>query len=509
MLARDAAALDAPRGARCLGALGRPPSSVDGAACAADGKTMRQRVQRWLGPLLALALTGGMLAFAQPAGAAAVGVNVISNADMTSPKVLADIRASNPAWVRVFLQWSDIEPQQGDYSLNWIQLYQRFFAALPADTHVDVDVVGAPAWANGGSSSISAPPVNPGDYAGFLNYLVNAFQGRVAAWEIWNEEATSSWWSGTPAQYTALLKAAYPAIKSADPNAIVIVGANDPAFLTQLYADGAEGSFDAVAVHTDTACNVTSPYVYEYNQNTTTVNQYFFLGFSGIHTLMAANGDGSKPIYMTEIGWSSTSAECTSGPWANQKLAGVTEQTQATYLQQAYHCLDQPQYSYVKAAMWFDMSDDANSTAPTDNYGLLNADNSPKPAWAAFEQESLHGDQLTGPCGDFNGPAIRILHPTQGQHYSGTLRIAVSATSPTNGVRAIRIRLSKHTTVQFVSKHFATHFSGSIAWQSAAKLKFGPHKITVTVIDKLGNVSTATIHVVHMRTPLRQRRRSH
>jgi len=470
---------------------------------------MRQRIYRRLGPLLALALAGGMLASAQPAGATEVGVNVISNAGMTSPKVAADIRATNPAWVRVFLQWSDIEPQQGNYSSNWIQLYQRFFASLPTDTQIDVDVVGAPGWANGGSSSISAPPVNPGDYAGFMNYLVNAFQGRVAAWEIWNEEATSSWWSGTPAQYASLLKATYPAIKSADPNATVIVGANDPAFLTQLYADGAEGSFDAVAVHTDTACNITSPYVYEYNQNTTIINQYFFLGFTGIHTLMVANGDGAKPIYMTEIGWSSTSAECTTGAWANQKLAGVTQQTQATYLQQAYLCLDQPQYSYVKAAMWFEMYNSATSTAPIDNYGLLNADYTPKPAYTAFEQESQHGDQLTGPCGSFTGPAITILHPTQGQHYSGTLRIAVSASSPANGVRAIRIRLSKHTTVQFVSKHFATQFSGSIAWQSAAKLKLGPHKITVTVIDKLGNVSTATIHVVHMKAPLRKQRRRH
>ena len=109
---------------------------------------------------------------------------------MTSPKIAALIRASRPAWVRVFLVWSDVEPTQGAYSAGWIQLYQNFFASLPAATSVDVDVVGAPAWANGGSTSLSAPPVNASQYAGFLNYLVNTFHGRVAAWEIWNEEAS-------------------------------------------------------------------------------------------------------------------------------------------------------------------------------------------------------------------------------------------------------------------------------------------------------------------------------
>ncbi|MGA2006549.1 MAG: Ig-like domain-containing protein [Solirubrobacteraceae bacterium] len=467
---------------------------------------MRRFALHRLLPLLALALVGASLASAAPAGATAVGINITTNAEMTSPKIAALIRASRPAWVRVFLVWSDVEPTQGAYSAGWIQLYQNFFASLPAATSVDVDVVGAPAWANGGSTSLSAPPVNASQYAGFLNYLVNTFHGRVAAWEIWNEEASPNWWTGTPAQYADLLKATYPAIKSADPAATVIVGANDPTFLTELYADGAGGYFDAVAVHTDTACNITSPYVYEYNKNTTTINQYFFLGFNAIHQLMVANGDGAKPIYMTEIGWASTSAECDTGAWAGQKLGGVSEATQATYLQEAYHCLAQPQYSYVKAAMWFEMANGADSTSPIDNYGLLNTDFSPKPAWTAWEQESLGGDQLTGTCGDFNGPAITILHPTQGQHYSGALRIAVSASSPTNGVREITIQLNKQTRVHFVAKNFPTSFSGSISWKSAARLKLGPHTIKVTVIDKLGNTSTATINVVHMRAPLHGRR---
>jgi hypothetical protein len=405
--------------------------------------------------------------------------------------------------VRVFIGWDGIEPQQGVYNTAEIQNYQKFFAALPAGTKIDVDVEGSPPWAADGSNNPATAPANDANYAGFVNYLVNAFHGRVTAWEIWNEEDNSGWWNGTAGGYAALLKAAYPAVKSADPKATVLVGGltdNDGAYLSQLYADGAKGSFDAVGVHTDTACNIASPYSFEYNLGTRTVNQYFFLGFTSIHAVMVAAGDGAKPVYMTELGWSSTSAECQTGHWAGQKLAGVTQPTQAVYLRQAYHCLAQPQYSYVKAAMWFELFNNGGTSAPLDNFGLLNQDFSPKPAFDAFTQESLHGDQLTGPCGNFAPPAIKVLQPIAGQHYSGPLRIAVSASSPTNGVREITIQLTRHSRVHFVSKGFPSTFQGAIAWRAAKARRPGPRTIKISVTNRLGNVSVRTTRVVRMRS---------
>lgn len=147
--------------------------------------------------------------------------------------------------------------------------------------------------------------------------------------------------------------------------------------------------------------------------------------------------------------------------------------------------------------MWFELFNNGGTSAPLDNFGLLNQDFSPKPAFDAFAQESLHGDQLSGPCGNFAPPAIKVLQPIAGQHYSGPLRIAVSASSPTNGVREITIQLTRHSRVHFVSKGFPATFRGSMAWQAAKTLKPGPHTIKIIVTDKLGNVSTRLIHVVH------------
>jgi hypothetical protein len=448
----------------------------------------------------ALMLVGAAIAFAAEAGATEVGVNVPSMTQFSAPKALAAIRESRPAWVRVFLPWDDVEPTQGSYLPGWISTYQHFFDAVPKGTKIDVDVVGTPAWANGGAGT-AAPPSDPNTFAQYVNHLVTAFHGRVNAWEIWNEESSPNWWSGSVAQFAALMKAAYPAIKSADPKAVVIMGANSPEMLAALYGDGIKGYFDGDAVHTDTACNITSPYIYEYNRDTTTVNQYFFLGFTGIHAIMAAHGDGSKPIYMTEIGWSSTDAECQTGEWAGQKVAGVSEATQAQYLMQAYHCLAQPKYSYVKAAMWFELANGGNDSAAEDNYGLLNANLTPKPAFPAFEQVSTHRDTASGSCGNFAGPRIRILHPTPGKRFSGPLRIAVAASSPANGVREITIELTGHSREHFgpkKGKRFPTTLRASLTWNGASRLRAGPHRIKVIVIDKLGNVSTRTFDVVHM-----------
>src|ERR1022692_719471 len=151
---------------------------------------MGLRAHRWLGPLVALAVAANGLVSVSAAGAAEVGINVAATSGdfFNSAQVDAAIRASRPAWVRVFIGWDGIEPQQGVYNTAEIQNYQRFFASLPAGTKIDVDVEGSPPWAADGSSNPATAPADDANYAGFVNYLVNAFHGRVNAWEIWNEE---------------------------------------------------------------------------------------------------------------------------------------------------------------------------------------------------------------------------------------------------------------------------------------------------------------------------------
>lgn len=141
---------------------------------------------------------------------------------------------------------------------------------------------------------------------------------------------------------------------------------------------------------------------------------------------MVDNGDGAKPIFMTEIGWSSTNGgptSCQRGASTGQKPSGVTEQQQADYLNVALQCMDQD--SYLTLADWFMLNDMSGGTLDEVNhYGLLATDGSQKPVWNVFHasalqpgivgtacnpQQILTGGTPSGPPPPENGKTVDVL----------------------------------------------------------------------------------------------------
>ncbi len=262
----------------------------------------------------------------------------MSSASAAEPGVVLNVQRSlqitdantlGGHWVRMFATWPDLEPQRGVYAANWIAYYSTAIRALPAGTKVIIDVVDTPKWESG-SGNEHAPPARPSDYAALLGMLAQHYGSTVTAYEIWNEEDASYWWGGgpNPAAYVQLLQAAYPVIKAAEPRATVVMGGltgNDYPFLERVYQAGGKGYFDVVGVHTDTACNVLSPYEFLRGAGNRMIPDSF-LAYREVHAVMLANGD-DKPIWMTEMSWRTTSATCGEGAWAGQKSAGVSDAT--------------------------------------------------------------------------------------------------------------------------------------------------------------------------------------
>jgi hypothetical protein len=427
--------------------------------------------------------TGG----ASPASAAEAGVVV------PGPSALHanEVKTLGTHWVRMFLTWPDLEPSRGVWAQNWVAYYEQAFSALPAGTKVILDVVNTPRWETG-SSNVHTPPANPNEYAAFVGALAQKYAGRVAAYEIWNEEDHSRWWTGgpDPAAYTRLLKATYPAVKSADPSAAVVLGGmtgNDYSFLEGVYQAGGKGSFDAVGVHTDTACNILSPYRFLRGEDGRMIDDSF-LAYREVHATMLANGD-DKPIWMTETSWRTTSATCPEGAWAGKKAEGVTEAQQATFLSQAYHCLAQD--PYVQVALWFPLQDEGTSVS-----GLLRANGSRKPSFAAMQDYLSQGDQLTEPCGVLTGPAIRVASPGDQQSYQGPMPIHVFATSP-NGVWRIRLLVDGRVIRNFDDWSFPSTLSATIMWMGGKHISLGRHTLTAFAYDKEHNISQLSVTVFH------------
>lgn len=414
-----------------------------------------------------------------------------------SPQSDGQVAGLGVGWVRGFVPWTTFEPTRGHLSENQVSELETGLAGLPKGTKVILDVVDTPQWESGSANPVM-PPRDPADYGRFLAVMAKRFAGRVAAWEIWNEEDASLWWASgpDPAAYTALLKAAHSAIKAADPSATVVLGGltgNDYEFLSQLYADGAKGSFDAVGVHTDSICNIVSPYeILRNGRDDRRINRWAFLGYRTVHETMQANGDDS-PIWMTELGWSTSGEICNSGAWAGQKAGGVSPQQQATFLSQAYHCLAQD--SYVQVGIWYGLQETEPFGSPRGSYGLIESNLVPKPAYGALADYAHNGDRLNESCGGQQGPTIRLMSPRTGVRYTNTLPIDVSA-SDSVGVYQISLYHDGHIIRSFFVHGGTPTLSGHMVWYGARLLSPGRHTLTAQAYDERNNTSTTSITIV-------------
>jgi hypothetical protein len=426
-----------------------------------------------------LPLLGLLAALMAPsaANAAEVGLNINGGAASGTAENFNQISDIGAKWARHFLYWDDAHPESYD---NIVSEEER--------RGVKTLLVVA--------AASNTPPSDPQKYADFVGQLASRFKGKLDAIEIWNEADEPHFWAGapSPARYVDLLQRSYTAIKAADPSVKVVfsptVGHNY-AFLEQAYAAGAKGYFDVMAAHTDTACNIASPT--EYYRDGTRIGRYVFLGYRELRASMLAQGD-DKPIWLTEIGWSAATHQCEVGQWAGQKLAGVTEEDQAAYLRQAYHCLAQD--PYVQVAMWFNNRDLVPDAKMNNMYGLMRFDGSHRASYGMLKDIAAKGDTMSGPCGDFGAPTVQILQPTANAVIGTGQPLSLSVTTPDKDVLRIVLELKNGTKIRSFTNGGNPLTSGNalkINWMGAKKLPFGNHTLVVTSIDGQGNTGSAEV----------------
>lgn len=220
--------------------------------------------------------------------------------DADAVRTLDQLAAAGLGVVRFDVSWRHLEPSPGQ--LDGIDRLDRLMAEIAARRMRPViTVIETPGWANGGNGPF-IPPTDPGTYARFVAALAARYD-RVTpvAWEVWNEPNDPRFWKPAPdpAAYTLLLKATASAIRGAAPTATVLGGSilyGDSRFLAGMYAAGAKGSFDGLAVHPyaqDRApLDVGDPY------------HSFVGGLDRLRAVMRANGQAQVPFWITEMGWS-------------------------------------------------------------------------------------------------------------------------------------------------------------------------------------------------------------
>lgn len=452
--------------------------------------------------LVTLCATMFLGVLAGPAPAAPVlGVNL---SGVPNDAQVGEAIATGAKDARMFVLWRDIEPRaKGTLDTYALGVYAGIVRRLTAaGIHTTLVVTQSPQWASGVANP-NTPPRSLPDFADFMGRFAasDGLKGQGIAYEIWNEEDAAEWWGPAPdpAAYASLFKGAATAVRAADPTAKVILGpltGNDYGFVEKLYANGIKGTFDAASVHTDTGCLVNGPsFVYREEGR---IGRFSFLGYREVRKSMLDNGD-DKPIWISEFGWSSSQSDaahptCQRGASANIKASGVTEAEQATYLTQAYHCASAD--PYVQVMDWFTARDASSAESfdfdELEHYGLLHTGGtSKKPSWTAFNTIATSGDPLTAPCGDFDGPTIKILTPQVGESYSDKLLIRAQA-SDAGGIGRITFQADGKLIRNFTAENNAPV---EIEWTGARGLSLGGHKIQVIALDKQGNQQSAEVQV--------------
>lgn len=292
-----------------------------------------------------------------PSHRVAVGIDYdcLTDTAAQKPKVFARLEAAHVSWVRINANWRSLEPHaKGHWDAKRLRaLDQCVSLAVQGGLAPELIFISTPAWAG---PDAHASPTRAGSYAHALAYLAKRYRGQVRAWEVWAEENTTRMWKDSPASYARLLRSAYPAVKRADPQALVVFGGpygNDVRWVRAVYAAGAKGSFDVMATHpyTDGAADIRP-----------------------IRRLMVENGDASKPVWFTEMGYAAP---------LRMTLAAQARRLRSFFGYTRKHL------PYVHAIFWFQIVGVNPNASPWEHdLQVLNRNLSPRPAYYALKREA-------------------------------------------------------------------------------------------------------------------------
>jgi hypothetical protein len=216
-------------------------------------------------------------------------------------------RAAGLQSVRFDVSWTKLEPTG---KRTWSPAYlAQIDAAVEAVTSRGLGAVliltDTPGWARGYGGTGATPPTRVEDYADVLGFVAARYASRARmAYEVWNEPNQVTFWNapGGPdaLTYARMLRASHASIKAAAPAATVVGGAvafNDQTFLHGLYAfGGIAGHYDALSLH---------PYSLGFHPDSAADGYHTFrLAVEQTLQLMAQYGESHKPLWITEMGWS-------------------------------------------------------------------------------------------------------------------------------------------------------------------------------------------------------------
>lgn len=284
---------------------------------------------------------------------------------------------------------------------------------------------------DGGSKPVSKEGIAA--FTRYAEFVVRHFKGRVVWYEMWNE------WDGGPGNtssssadaYARLTRSVYTAIKKIDPNVQLLAGAITTrgireGFLERLIKQGILENADGISLHSYVHCERGAR------------PEDWARWMQEIHSQLTDLTGIPQSIYITETGWPSHKGAC-----------GIGVDEQARYLARLF--LLARTMPFIKGVWWYDLQNDGPDPAAREhNFGLLQQDLSPKPAYRALQLVSqlVRDGQYLGqlPISDKGLWALRFTHRekevvaiwSEEQHGCANLRFALPHASEPSAKHSLR-----------------------------------------------------------------------
>jgi hypothetical protein len=189
-----------------------------------------------------------------------------------------------------------------------------------------------------------------------------------------------------------LLQVGYEAVKTGDPDALVVAAGLAPTnsndaqalderlFLREMYQAGAGAYFDILGAH---------PYSFGQPPDAPESDSHHpaFGRLAELRRIMVENGDRAKPVWITEMGW-------TIDPPPEQADIQVSQAQQAAYLVDSLNIIRRD-WPWVQLVTVWNLSRPTPDN-PFGGYSLLDSDGQPRPAYKAWRQAAgSHADRAT------------------------------------------------------------------------------------------------------------------
>lgn len=286
-------------------------------------------------------------------------------------------RVLNFSYVKQSFAWRDLEPQADDW--DFTQSDRIVDAVEERGMKLIVRLGQVPDWAAegdvvGASESHDTPPSDLNTWANYCATVAARYQGRVKAYQIWNEPNLAREWGErepNAEEYVALLAACSNAIRAVDSKAILIsaglaptgvqnaIAHRDDIYLDAMYRAGFQQYIDVVGLHAP-GWGVDPSYGPDDAEKDGRGRWATFRRIEDLRKIMLMHDDAARQVAILEFGYTTDKVN------PDYAWFAVSEEDQARYTVEAY------KYAAEHWRPWV---------------GLMNLIYMPNPRWTEADEE--------------------------------------------------------------------------------------------------------------------------